>query len=94
MAAPVRETRRSGTLDPNETSCEEIAMTMPFLPMTHGLRTHLEEMQRIAWFVFESLEREHLIAWKALWATAPAAGLTWVSAWGPIGLVSPLSPRR
>jgi hypothetical protein len=66
---------------------KEIIMTMQFLPVSHGMRAQIEACQRATWFVFESLEREHLIAVKSLSATAPAIGLGWWVALQSLALV-------
>jgi hypothetical protein len=57
------------------------------LPLTHSLRSQIEAYQRVAWFVFECVEREHLLTLKALAAPAVSPGLGWLAAWQPFALV-------
>ena len=68
-------------------------MAVQFMPVSHGVRSHMEVCQRVAWFVFECLEREHLITMKALAATVAETSLGWMAAWQPLGPFAPVCAR-
>ena len=60
-------------------------MSMVFLPVAHVLRPQAEAYQRLAWFLWECLEREHLITLRAWAASVPAVGLRATTALHPFG---------
>jgi hypothetical protein len=67
-------------------------MPTRFLPLTHPLaRPHVEACTRLAWFIFECLEREHRLNLKALSEWRPR-----VAWWGtPQGVCATCgTPRR
>ena len=64
-------------------------MTTQFLSLFHGVRSQLEGCQRVAWFVFESFEREHLLTLRALSATLPTLGIPWAFALHPLARTFP-----
>jgi hypothetical protein len=47
-------------------------MTTKHLSLASVVRNHVEAYQRLAWFIVESIEREHLITLRAFWATLGA----------------------
>jgi hypothetical protein len=53
-------------------------MPTRFMPLTHHLvRPHVEACTRLAWFIFECLEREHLLNLKALSQWRPGVAPWW-----------------
>lgn len=47
---------------------------MPPLFLTNLLRSSIEPYQRVAWFLFEAGEREHLLNLQALWRSPFSPG--------------------
>ena len=64
-------------------------MTTPFTSLTHLLRSQIEPYERVAWFVFESLEREHRLTLTALSASSPTTGFGWVRTMQPLAHLFP-----
>lgn len=58
-------------------------MTTHFTSFTHLLRTQIAECERVSWFLYEALEREHRLTIEAVSACSPAVVLAWMSPMQP-----------
>ena len=59
-------------------------MTRDFIRSTHLARAQIAEYERLAWFLFGSLERERRLNLEALYASSPLAALALLSSMAPV----------
>jgi hypothetical protein len=59
-------------------------MTASFVSFTDVARAQFEAYSRVAWFLFECVEREHRITLKAVLESPPAVAARWLQAMQPV----------